>query len=81
MSERLAFVSNRSGNQEIWVSRRDGSQAAQLTSLRAQNTGSPRWSPDGRWIAFDSCELGNSAIYVVASGGGVPRVLTADPSR
>jgi Tol biopolymer transport system component len=78
--ERLAFVSNRSGNQEIWVSRRDGSQAAPLTSLRAQNTGSPRWSPDGRWIAFDSWSSGNSAIYVVASGGGVPRVLTAESS-
>jgi Tol biopolymer transport system component/serine/threonine protein kinase len=77
--ERLAFVSNRSGNQEIWVSRRDGSQAAQITSLRAQNTGSPRWSPDGRSIAFDSWSSGNSSIYVVASGGGVPRVLIADP--
>jgi Tol biopolymer transport system component len=78
--ERLAFVSNRSGNQEIWVSRRDGSQAVALRSLRAQNTGSPRWSPDGRWIAFDSWSSGNSAIYVVASEGGVPRVLSADPS-
>jgi len=78
--ERIAFVSNRSGNLEIWVARRDGSQAVQLTSLRAQNTGTPRWSPDGRRIAFDSWASGSSAIYVVHSGGGVPRVVSAEPS-
>lgn len=78
--ERVAFVSKRSGNQEVWVARRDGGQAVQLTSLRAQNTGSPKWSPDGRFIAFDSWASGNSAIYVVASGGGTPGILSSDAS-
>jgi eukaryotic-like serine/threonine-protein kinase len=77
--ERIAFVSNRSGNLEIWVARRDGSQATPLTSLRAQNTGTPRWSPDGRRIAFDSWASGKSAIYVVDSAGGVPRMITGGP--
>jgi len=75
--ERIAFVSERSGNLEVWVSRRDGSRAVQLTSLRAQNTGTPQWSPDGRRIAFDSWASGKSDVYVVDSGGGAPRVLTS----
>src|SRR5262249_40719279 len=49
---RLVFMSDRSGSLEIWVSNRDGSSAVQLTSLRG--CGTPRWSPDGLWIAFDS---------------------------
>jgi Tol biopolymer transport system component len=76
--ERLAFVSSRSGYDEIWVAHRDGTQPVQLTSLRAASTGTPRWSPDGRWIAFDSWAPANSAIYVVASDGGTPRRLSEE---
>lgn len=78
--ERIAFVSNRSGTLEIWVSRRDGSGAVRLTSMNAVSTGSPRWSPDGRRIAFDSWASGRSGIYVVDTGGGVPKLLNAEPS-
>ena len=75
--ERIAFVSTRSGNQEIWVARRNGSEAVALTSLRAFRTGSPHWSPDGRRIVFDSWASGTSAIYVVDSAGGVPRMISS----
>jgi len=75
---RIAFVSERSGNLEIWTSRRDGSQPVQLTSLRAQTTGSPGWSPDGKRIAFDSWATGKSNVYVVDANGGTPRPLTKD---
>jgi eukaryotic-like serine/threonine-protein kinase len=75
-AERIAFVSERSGNLEIWTSRRDGTQPVQLTSLRAQTTGSPGWSPDGKRIAFDSWATGKSNVYVVDAHGGMPRPLT-----
>ena len=42
-------------------------------------TGSPRWSPDGRRIAFDSVEKGHWNLYTVDAEGGVPRPLTRDP--
>lgn len=77
--ERIAFVSESSGNLEIWVARRDGSQLQQLTFLRAQNTGTPRWSPDGRQIAFDSWSKGASAIFIIDASGGAPRSLTSGP--
>ncbi len=41
----------------------------------------PRWSPDGRSIAFDSMEAGDPNIYTIDVEGGVPRRLTPEPSR
>lgn len=43
--------------------------------------GSPRWSPDGRWIAFDSNKGGQRDIYVVSAEGGAARRLTTEPSQ
>jgi eukaryotic-like serine/threonine-protein kinase len=78
--ERIAFVSKRTGNEEIWVCNRNGVQLVQLTSFKGPGTGTPRWSPDGNWIAFDSLAAGNPDIYIIDSRGGVPRRLTAGPS-
>jgi Tol biopolymer transport system component/serine/threonine protein kinase len=76
--ERIAFISNRTGDSEVWVARLDGSQQTQLTRL-ARFAGTPRWSPDGTSIAFDLLGAGNSDIWVVASAGGTPRRLTTLP--
>jgi TolB protein len=48
---RLAFVSDRSGNKEIWGMDYDGANQHELTSLRSIAL-TPRWSPDGTRIAF-----------------------------
>jgi YD repeat-containing protein len=42
-------------------------------------TGSPRWSPDGNYLAFDSRPEGTSSIYVIASSGGQPKRVTTGP--
>ena len=36
----------------------------------------PKFSPDGKWIAFASARWGNYDIYVIPSGGGKARRLT-----
>ncbi len=52
---RVAFYSNRSGGLfEIWVANADGSNPVQLTNRVERSQSWPRWSPDGRWIAFES---------------------------
>jgi Tol biopolymer transport system component/serine/threonine protein kinase len=79
--QRIAFSSNRSGAQEIWVSDRDGVNANRLTSFEGPATGSPAWSPDGRNLAFDSRPEGNPDIYVVSAEGGLPRRLTTEPAQ
>jgi Tol biopolymer transport system component/DNA-binding winged helix-turn-helix (wHTH) protein len=78
---KIVFESSRSGNPEIWVCDREGSNPVQVTSLNGPIPGSPRWSPDSRWIAFDSTQTGNLDIYVVAADGGLPRRLTNEPSN
>jgi dipeptidyl aminopeptidase/acylaminoacyl peptidase len=48
-----------------------------LTSFGGAYTASPYWSPDGRWIAFDSTSGGRIAVYIVPADGGAPKRLTA----
>ncbi|MFZ5815898.1 MAG: prolyl oligopeptidase family serine peptidase [Bacillota bacterium] len=49
---RLAFLSNRSGKNQIWVISALGGEAWQLTRFKEGVSGPPLWSPDGRSIAF-----------------------------
>jgi Tol biopolymer transport system component/DNA-binding winged helix-turn-helix (wHTH) protein len=66
--KKLAFMSDRSGGLEIWKSNLDGSELVKLTNMG--NCGSPRWSPDSRWIAFDSIQKGHPGIFVASADGG-----------
>jgi hypothetical protein len=50
---KLAFVSDRGGNQDIWVADSEGSELVNLTQNEAKDH-SPAWSHDGEWIAFAS---------------------------
>jgi eukaryotic-like serine/threonine-protein kinase len=81
--KKIVFASgraSRSGGFEIWVCDSDGSGAAQLTSLGAES-GTPRWSPDGERIAFDSSVEGQWEVYVISANGGRPQRLTTNPSH
>jgi Tol biopolymer transport system component len=72
------FQSDRSGNNEIWMCNSDGSNPIQLTALK-KYAGTPRWSRDGKQIAFDLHAQGKGDIYVISSDGGPPRpVVTGD---
>jgi Tol biopolymer transport system component len=66
---------------EIWVSASDGSNPSQLTKLKSARSGTPRWSPDGKQIAFDSLASGNNDIWVVGSDGGTPKRVTTELSN
>jgi Tol biopolymer transport system component len=66
---------------EIWVAQADGSKPIQMTNNFGRHQGTPRGSPDGRWIAFDSQgEDGHWDIYVMDASGGRPRRITMEPS-
>jgi len=63
---------------EIWKSKSDGSDPLQLTSFHG-HAGTPRWSPDGKWIAFDYRPGLRSHIYVMDSEGRNPHPVTSGP--
>lgn len=60
---------------DIWVADGNGDNARRLTAHVARDT-FPRFSPDGKWIAFNSDRMGNDDIWVVPVAGGAPRQLT-----
>ena len=64
--------------QDLWVVERSGGAARRLTSFQGQAS-NPRFSPDGRWIAFNGDYAGNQDVYVVSAAGGEPRRLTWHP--
>lgn len=48
----LAFTTNRSGKDQLWVMETTGGEARQLTRFAEGVSGAPVWSPDGSRIAF-----------------------------
>ena len=79
---RIAFISDRDGNQELWVASADGAQPVRLTSSGGRTVGSPTWSPDGSQIAYDlSTKLehpSRSDVYMIGARGGTPIRLTSE---
>ena len=71
---KVAFTSSRSGYDEIWVCLSDGSDCDQVTTIRS-HAGSPDWSPDGKWIAFDALREEGAQITIIGAGGGKPKLL------
>ena len=59
----------------IYVLRRDSGETRQFTSGRAVDT-NPRWSPDGKTIAFLSDRGGQQQLYIVPADGGEARQVT-----
>ncbi|MBB3188726.1 S41 family peptidase [Microbacter margulisiae] len=59
----------------LWSVNRDGGVATRLTSDPGYDV-MPRFSPDGKTIAFTGQYEGNTDVYVMPAEGGVPTRLT-----
>ncbi|HEY7395170.1 MAG TPA: DPP IV N-terminal domain-containing protein, partial [Gemmatimonadaceae bacterium] len=62
----------------IWTVDRAGGAARRITSFQG-TTENPKFSPDGRLIAFSAQYAGNVDVYVVPTEGGEPKRLTWHP--
>jgi len=77
---KIAFISDRDGNWEIYLVDVNGSGFDQLTDTVGLEM-YPAWSSDGTKIAFQSNRDGNLEVYVMNVDGSNIRNLTNNPAE
>ncbi|MFZ0295070.1 MAG: S9 family peptidase [Candidatus Sulfotelmatobacter sp.] len=76
--KQIAFISNMSGRNNLWVVPAEGGWPVQLTVSDQRQT-APTWSPDGKWIAYQSDYDGDEQwdIFLVSPKTGKVVNLTS----
>jgi serine/threonine-protein kinase len=75
--EMLAFMEQHpSTGRDIWLRRRNGDRSAFANGEADESA--PRFSPDGRWIAYVSNESGQSEVYVRSTTGQASQRVSRD---
>jgi dipeptidyl aminopeptidase/acylaminoacyl peptidase len=64
-------------NADVWIVPADGSAPPRPLTRHEKTDNAPRFSPDGKTLAFVSTRSGAPQIYLLDLGGGEPRELTA----
>src|SRR6266498_2296518 len=83
---RIAFTSDRSGGDNVWVMKRDGSHATQVTKEDFRLTNSPVWTPDGDFLAArkhftGTRSLGSGEIWLYHRSGGEGTQMVKRPDE
>ena len=60
---------------DIWTADESGQNLRRVTVHKARDV-YPRFSPDGKWIAFSSDRNGNLDVFIIPATGGAARQLT-----
>ncbi len=75
----IAFVSDRDGEEDIYVVKADGSSARRLTSVG--RTSRPHWSADGRQLVFSVSADESSRVFAVSLEGGAAAEIARFEAR
>jgi Tol biopolymer transport system component len=67
---RIAFVSDRDGNMNVWLADADGSDPKVLTKERVNKLKSPEWTPDGRFVIAHKSANPGTGLYMYHVDGG-----------
>ena len=62
-------------NSDVWLVPLAGGAPRQVTHS-PRSDAHPRWSPDGKWLAFESTRDGEAQIWLLPAAGGEARKLT-----
>ena len=79
-SHKIAFISERDGNPEIYVMNSDATELKRITHTDGTEY-DIAWSPDGRKLAYASDQDGSAEIYVVDIRSGDSQRLTRNNVR
>lgn len=76
----VAFISNLSGRNNLWIVPADGGFPTQLT-VSDQRQSSPTWSPDGKWIAYQSDYDGDEQWDIFLASPKTGKVVNLTQTR
>ena len=78
----LVFLNDMQSTSDVWLLPLQGDRKAAPWLRTRFKEASPRLSPDGRWIAYDSDESGNPEVYAaLTEGGGEKRRISVAGGR
>jgi len=60
---------------QVWLCSSNGTNTVQLTK-GDKNSANPKWSPDGKWIAFTSSRDNKNNLYILPVAGGESEKIT-----
>jgi Tol biopolymer transport system component len=75
---RVAFVSDRSGRDQVWLADADGTAVRALSNLELDHVQSPRWSPDGRTLVVAGSRGGEWQLWTIDVGTGAAKRIEVD---
>lgn len=85
---KIAFISDRDGISNVWVMNIDGTNLKQISKEKKNIIHSPKWSPDGEYIAANkgimssrSIPAGEIWLYHHSGGGGLQIIKRANGRR
>ena len=80
---KIAFLSDRSGDFELWTCDADGSNSVPLTAFGGPRVYNPRWSADSKRLIFSALTGPNSSFegYFINANGGAPERINAPARR
>ena len=78
--KRIAFLSDRSGNDNVWIISADATDTLQLTKSTEDSFISPEWTPDGRYIAVTRSVTGGPKIFLYHVDGGTGIQMVREPA-
>jgi Tol biopolymer transport system component/imidazolonepropionase-like amidohydrolase len=70
--KKIAFLSDRSGAENVWISDVDGKNPKPLTKGRSQMFCSPTWTPDGQYVIVSKSgeSIGTFHLFMYHKDGG-----------
>ncbi|MEM9533280.1 MAG: winged helix-turn-helix domain-containing protein [Pseudomonadota bacterium] len=79
--ERVVFVSDRSGDNQLWIGSRDSGEVFQLTRHQGMNLSNPTWTPDAREVYYVGRSGSGEAMYSVDVSSGIVNRLSDNTER